>query len=82
VTEQDEMVQVIDQRGEEITHNVEKAQDEIGGAVEKARSARRKKWWCLLIVREYSPILSYYCFTFSLRYPSSPGILLRELVPD
>ena len=57
VTEQDEMVAVIDQRGEEVTHNVDKAQEELGGAVVKARSARRKKWWCLLIVREYSLII-------------------------
>jgi len=50
VTEQDAMVQNIDQRGEEITENVGKAEQELEGAVEKARSARRKKWWCLLIV--------------------------------
>jgi len=49
VTEQQTMVDNIDQRGEEVVHNVGKAQDELGGAVEKARAARRKKWWCLLI---------------------------------
>lgn len=53
VTEQDTMVQNIDQRGEEITENVAKAEQELEGAVEKARSARRKKWWCLLIVRKF-----------------------------
>lgn len=56
VTEQEPMVENIDARGEEITHNVDKAQEELGGAVEKARSRRRKKWWCLLIVRKYTPI--------------------------
>ena len=55
VTEQEEMVVNIDNRGAEVVDNVDKAQDNIGQAVEKARSARRKKWWCLLIVRKYSP---------------------------
>jgi syntaxin 1B/2/3 len=50
VVEQEAMVENIDQRGEEVTTNVVKAQEEIGEAVEKARSRRRKKWWCLLIV--------------------------------
>lgn len=50
VIEQEAMVENIDQRGEEVTTNVVKAQEEIGVAVEKARSRRRKKWWCLLIV--------------------------------
>jgi len=49
VVEQEPMVDMIDQRGEEITQNVDKAQEEITEAVEKARSRRRKKWWCLLI---------------------------------
>lgn len=54
--EQEPMVEMIDQRGEEITQNVDKAQEEITEAVEKARSRRRKKWWCLLICRKYPPI--------------------------
>ncbi|KAA8894907.1 t-SNARE [Sphaerosporella brunnea] len=74
VTEQETMVENIDQRGEEITQNVDKAQNELENAVEKARSARRKKWWCLLIVCEFSRI-SYlsdgfvllWCFFFFCR---------------
>ena len=54
VTEQQTMVDNIDMRGEEVVHNVGKAQDELGGAVDKARAARRKKWWCLLIARKYT----------------------------
>ncbi|PWW72062.1 t-SNARE, partial [Tuber magnatum] len=50
VIEQEAMVENIDQRGQEVSTNVAKAQEEIGMAVEKARSRRRKKWWCLLIV--------------------------------
>jgi len=60
VLEQEAMVENIDQRGEEVTTNVVKAQEEIGVAVEKARSRRRKKWWCLLILRKY--ILFYIVF--------------------
>lgn len=54
------MVEVIDQRGEEIQTNVEQAQEQIGQAVEKARSRRRKKWWCLLVVRKFTPRNSIY----------------------
>lgn len=56
VVEQEAMVEVIDQRGEEIQTNVDQAQEQIGQAVEKARSRRRKKWWCLLIVRKCTSI--------------------------
>lgn len=63
MTEQEAMVENIDQRGEEITQNVDKAQEELGEAVGKARSARRKKWWCLLIIRKCFPhSLTSVCF--------------------
>lgn len=50
VVQQDAMVQNIEMKGEEVHDNVVKGNEEIGGAIVKARSARRKKWWCLLIV--------------------------------
>jgi len=50
VTEQEVMVENIDQRGEEVVTNLDKGTEELGGAVKSARSRRRKKWWCLLIV--------------------------------
>ncbi|KAF2254459.1 t-SNARE [Trematosphaeria pertusa] len=49
VMQQEPLVENIEQKGEEIHDNVVQANTEIGGAIEKARSARRKKWWCLLI---------------------------------
>ncbi|KAF2681332.1 t-SNARE [Lentithecium fluviatile CBS 122367] len=49
VMQQEPLVENIEQKGEEIHENVVQANTEIGGAIEKARSARRKKWWCLLI---------------------------------
>jgi syntaxin 1B/2/3 len=49
VMQQEPLVENIEQKGEEIHENVVGANTEIGGAIEKARSARRKKWWCLLI---------------------------------
>lgn len=54
VVEQEPMVDQIDNRGQEIVENTSKANEELGGAVKSARSARRKKWWCLLIAREYN----------------------------
>jgi len=50
VVQQEPAVTQIEQRGEEVTEHVAKANVELGGAVEKARAARRKKWWCLGIV--------------------------------
>jgi syntaxin 1B/2/3 len=49
VMQQEPLVMNIEAKGEEIHENVVQANTEIGGAIEKARSARRKKWWCLLI---------------------------------
>ncbi|KAL1956084.1 hypothetical protein VTO42DRAFT_7679 [Malbranchea cinnamomea] len=50
VVQQDPATIQIDERGEEIQNNVVKANEEIKGAIEKARARNRKKWWCLLIV--------------------------------
>jgi len=47
VVEQEPMVMNIEQKGEEVHENVVKANTEIGGAIEKARSRNKKKWWCL-----------------------------------
>jgi syntaxin 1B/2/3 len=49
VMEQEPMVENIEAKGEEVHENVVQANTEIGGAIEKARSRNRKKWWCLLI---------------------------------
>ncbi len=53
VVQQEPAVTQIEQRGEEVTEHVSKAQGELEGAVVKARAARRKKWWCLGIVGEF-----------------------------
>ncbi|KAF2815210.1 t-SNARE [Mytilinidion resinicola] len=50
VMQQEPLVMNIEQKGEEVHENVVKGNEEIGGAIEKARSRNRKKWWCLLIV--------------------------------
>jgi syntaxin 1B/2/3 len=50
VVQQEPAVMQIEQKGEEVADNVDKAHIELGGAVDSARAARRKKWWCLLIV--------------------------------
>jgi len=49
VMQQEPMVANIEAKGEEVHDNVVKGNIEIGGAIEKARSRNRKKWWCLLI---------------------------------
>jgi len=58
VVEQEPMVQQIEARGQEVVDNTGKANEELGVAVKSARSARRKKWWCLLIARKcfYVPV--------------------------
>jgi syntaxin 1B/2/3 len=53
VVQQEPAVTQIEQRGEEVTEHVAKANTELEGAVVKARAARRKKWYCLGIVGEY-----------------------------
>ena len=53
VVQQEPAVTQIEQRGEEVTEHVSKAQGELEGAVVKARAARRKKWWCLGIVGQF-----------------------------
>ena len=50
VVQQEAAVTQIEQKGEQVTENVGKANHEISGAIEKARSRNRKKWWCLLVV--------------------------------
>jgi syntaxin 1B/2/3 len=47
VIEQEPMVEQIEQKGEEVHDNVQKANVEIDGAIVKARSRNRKKWICL-----------------------------------
>jgi syntaxin 1B/2/3 len=54
VVMQEPAVTQIEQKGEEVNDNVGKANVEIDGAISKARSRNRKKWWCLLIIRKYS----------------------------
>ena len=50
VVNQDNNVVVIEEKGRETAENVDKANVEINGAIEKARSRNRKKWWCALII--------------------------------
>lgn len=79
VEEQETMVEVIDQRGEEIQTNVDQAQEQIGQAVEKARSRRRKKWWCLLIVRKCT-LSNLFLRSFFLHIHFSPSLPLAFVV--
>lgn len=47
VIQQDVAVQNIEQQGEQVEENVAKGNVELGGAIEKAKAARRKKFICL-----------------------------------
>ncbi|KAI9836922.1 MAG: Plasma membrane t-SNARE, secretory vesicle fusion [Thelocarpon superellum] len=49
VVQQEPAVMQIEQQGEQVTQDVTKANEEIAGAVVKAKARNRKKWWCLLI---------------------------------
>ena len=68
VVQQEPAVTQIEQKGEEVTENVGKANVEMDGAIAKARSRNRKKWWCLLILCRYIPV-----------WPSVPGLLLTAV---
>ena len=59
VVQQEPAVAQIEQRGEETTEHVSKANEELGGAVTKARAARRKKWWCFGIIGMRSGSIIY-----------------------
>jgi syntaxin 1B/2/3 len=50
VVQQEAAVTNIEAKGEEVTENVSKANEEISTAIVSARSRNRKKWWCLLVV--------------------------------
>ena len=56
VVQQEAAVMQVDQKGEQVTENVGRANQEMSGAVDKARSRNRKKWWCLLVVRMSSSL--------------------------
>lgn len=62
VVQQEPAVTQIEQKGEEVTDNTAKANTEIDGAIVKARSRNRKKWWCLLIVSTCNPQLLFLTF--------------------
>lgn len=47
VVQQEEQVQQIEQKGEEVVENLDKGNVELGGAIKSVRGARRKKWICL-----------------------------------
>ena len=57
VVQQEPAVTQIEQRGEEVTEHVAKANVELEGAVVKAQAARRKKWICLGIVGKCNWVL-------------------------
>jgi syntaxin 1B/2/3 len=63
VIQQEPAVTQIEQRGEEVNEHVAKANTELTGAVDKARAARRKKFWCLGIVGRFC---NFSCWTKSL----------------
>lgn len=56
VVQQEVPVTQIEQGATDAHENVNKGNEQMDGAIKSARSARRKKWWCLLITREYSPM--------------------------
>ncbi|TID22808.1 putative snare domain-containing protein [Venturia nashicola] len=49
VTEQEPLIQNIEQKGEEIHENVQQANVELSHGVKSARGARKKKWICFFI---------------------------------
>jgi syntaxin 1B/2/3 len=54
VIQHEPAVEEIEQKAEATHDNVGKATVEIDGAIAKARSRRRKQWWCLGILCKFS----------------------------
>ncbi len=54
VIRQDVAIQNIEQQGEQVEENVAKANVHIDGAIDSAKAARKKKFWCLLIISKSS----------------------------
>lgn len=50
VSEQEPLIQNIEQKGEEIHENMQQANVELSHGVKSARGARKKKWICFFIV--------------------------------
>lgn len=61
VVQQEEQVAQIEQKGEEVVENLDKGNVELGGAVNSARGARKKKWICLGICGTSSLFICYIC---------------------
>lgn len=61
VVQQEPPIEQIDQRGEETVTNVYKGNEQLDSAVDKARSARRKKWICLGIFSKFNPVILCFC---------------------
>ena len=55
VVQQEPAIEQIDQKGEETREHITKGNQQLDGAVDKARAARRKKWILLGIVRKFPP---------------------------
>ncbi len=53
VVQQEDPIKHIDDKAEDTVTHVNKGNEQLDGAVDKARSARRKKWICLGIVCTY-----------------------------
>ena len=49
VVEQDTPLLQIDEQGERVQEDISRANVQLDGANQQARSRNRKKWWCLLI---------------------------------
>ena len=56
VIQQEFAVEAIEQQGEQVEENVKKANVELVGAIDSAKAARRKKFWCLGIASKSCPL--------------------------
>lgn len=61
IVQQEEPIEQIDQQGEQVVQDVNKANTQLDTGIKTARSRNRKKWWCLAICSQYPP-----CPTVSL----------------
>ncbi len=58
VQQQEPAVEQINQGAHDVVENVDNANKQIDSAIVSARNARRWKWYILIVVSKFSPVIS------------------------
>ena len=67
VATQEEQIEGIDENTNKTVDHLEQGNQHLGGAVVKARSARKKKWICFWIVGKFCVVIALFIALFLSR---------------